>query len=96
MVHTGPGKAGKSWNFFGIFQDWIVLERLLFLESSGNVLNLRNCQTKANLRTNIITNVCQTVRRINIRILGVKGNQPKSWKNPKICQKKDMNLALST
>ena len=28
VVHTGPGKPGKSWNFFyGVFQGWKALEK---------------------------------------------------------------------
>ena len=37
----GPGKPGKSWNFYGIFQDWKVLGKgHCFLESAGNLLSL--------------------------------------------------------
>ena len=63
----GPRKSGKSWNFIvsGIFQDWKVLEKGFWSWKGLEIVKLMTSKK--------IINVWQTVRRINIEILGVKG-----------------------
>jgi len=65
-VRTGPGKPGKSWNFIAAFsrtgKSW---KRVTGPGKFWKSVKLKEKKKKRN--------VWQTVRRINIKILGVKG-----------------------
>ena len=58
----GPGKPGKSWNFFS--QDWKVVEKGCW---SWKVL------TPGNLLNSNKKYIWETVTRINIETVGGKG-----------------------